>query len=54
MPLALEAVPLLLSLLEDDKDPHILNSACLALNRITSAAARCGSRTLTVCWLLQS
>lgn len=43
MPVALEVVPHLLNLLEDCKDSAILNSACSALNHITSAAARCAA-----------
>lgn len=41
MPFALEALPYLLALLDDCKDTQILNSACLALDHITKAAARC-------------
>lgn len=43
MPLALEALPHLLSLLDDCKDSQILNSACSALDHITNAAAKYGS-----------
>eukprot|EP00892_Ulva_mutabilis_P001731 jgi/Ulvmu1/11559/UM079_0002.1 len=40
MPLAMEALPHLLALLDDCKDTPILNSACSALDHITSAATK--------------
>lgn len=40
MPLALEALPHLLALLDDCKDTQILNAACSALDHITNAAAK--------------
>lgn len=46
MSVALEVVPHLLNLLEDCKDAAILNSACSALNHITTAASRCDSNRL--------
>ena len=50
MPVALKVVPHLLDLLEDCKYSAILNSACSALNHITSAAARCAAAHLV--WLI--
>lgn len=47
MPVALEVVPHLLNLLDDCKDAAILNSACSALNHITTAASRCALELCT-------
>ena len=49
MEAALAAVPRLVPLL-DYADHHIVDSACLALNRITSAASRC-TLLAVILWL---
>lgn len=50
MPLALEALPHLLALLDDCKDTQIVNAACSALDHITNAAAKCAQYLPS--WLL--